>query len=342
MPSIMSLSWERTTLCALLTCLATSMKSSRPIRNGRILGRLLSICESYCSADSTFTSLMLSEPQEWSSSASGFILAFWKLHLDSWLWSMIHQKWQTFGTQQRRDDHSDTFRWTQLLPQCVQTILLGCTNTSYIIWCQTWPPPQHCNWCQLWWVWRTQTSHVCFVRLKPSGSMSRIQLCTSYILLLQFFHWCFHRTRSQLEDGSIIMCTDAFPAFLWAGNPPGCDFNEDNMLDRLFKGYLPLCVHSKFLSNDTVCHCQEIRLQSIYSSSKSCGLHPCNAILHDMITVEPEHITYTCILVSSVWTSGPRTAKGPRTRPGLDQFRTGLQSWSYPILKSISPGPLLF
>jgi len=47
-------------------------------------------------------------------------------------------------------------------------------------------------------------------------------------------------------------------------------------------------------------------------------------------------------VVASVWRSGPRTTKGPRTGPGPDHLRTGLQSWSYPILKSISPGPLLF
>jgi len=45
---------------------------------------------------------------------------------------------------------------------------------------------------------------------------------------------------------------------------------------------------------------------------------------------------------TSVQRTGPRTTKGLRTGPGLDHFRTGLQSWSYQILKSISPGPLLF
>ena len=35
--------------------------------------------------------------------------------------------------------------------------------------------------------------------------------------------------------------------------------------------------------------------------SKSCGLRPCNAVLHDMITVEPEHIAYTCVLVSGCY-----------------------------------------
>lgn len=158
-----------------------------------------------------------------------------------------------------------TFRWTQSLLQRVQMTLLGCANTSHIIQCQIWPPPQHCIWCHLWWVWRTRTLCICFVRSKPPGSTTRVQLCTLYILLTQFFYWCFHRTRSQLEDGSIIMCADAFPAFLWAGNPPGHNFNEDNMLDGLFKGYLLLHVRPKFLSNDTVCHCRKIRLQPIYS-----------------------------------------------------------------------------
>ena len=108
------------------------------------------------------------------------------------------------------------FRWMQSLLWCVQMTLLSCANTLHTIWCQIQPPPQHCVRCHLWWVWRTRTSHVCFVWLKPPGSTTRVQLCTLYILLMQFFYWCFHRTRSQLEDSSIIMCTDAFPAFLWA------------------------------------------------------------------------------------------------------------------------------
>lgn len=35
------------------------------------------------------------------------------------------------------------------------------------------------------------------------------------------------------------------PTFLWMGNPPGHDFNEDDMLNGLFRGYLPLQVHSE-------------------------------------------------------------------------------------------------
>ena len=54
------------------------------------------------------------------------------------------------------------------------------------------------------------------------------------------------------------------------------------------------------------------------------------------------HKHWSWSLTPSVWRSGPRTTKGPRTRPGPDHLRTGLQSWSYPILKGISPGPLLF
>ncbi|KIM55581.1 hypothetical protein SCLCIDRAFT_134426, partial [Scleroderma citrinum Foug A] len=100
------------------------------------------------------------------------------------------------------------------------------------------------------------------------------------------------RTRSQLEDGSIIMCADAFPAFLWAGNPPGHNFNEDNMLDGLFKGYLLLHVATHIFKGP-----------STALGSKSCRLRPCNAVLHDMVTVEPEHIAYTCVLSQNCMSS---------------------------------------
>jgi len=59
---------------------------------------------------------------------------------------------------------------------------------------------------------------------------------------LHFFLPIFYRVREKLRDGSIRMDAGMLLTFLWVGDPPGRDFNEDNMLNGLFKGYLLLRV----------------------------------------------------------------------------------------------------
>ena len=38
------------------------------------------------------------------------------------------------------------------------------------------------------------------------------------------------------------MDAGALPTFLWEGNPAGCNYDPDNMMEGLFKGYLPVRV----------------------------------------------------------------------------------------------------
>jgi len=42
------------------------------------------------------------------------------------------------------------------------------------------------------------------------------------------------------------MDSDALPAFLWEGNPPGHDYDPEDMTNGIFKGYLPVRVRSSF------------------------------------------------------------------------------------------------
>ncbi|KAG6369482.1 hypothetical protein JVT61DRAFT_14375 [Boletus reticuloceps] len=44
-------------------------------------------------------------------------------------------------------------------------------------------------------------------------------------------------TRQKLLNGKIKVTEDVFPAFIWAGEPPGVDFNDDSMLEGMFEGY---------------------------------------------------------------------------------------------------------
>ncbi|KAG1717853.1 hypothetical protein EDB19DRAFT_1651982 [Suillus lakei] len=38
--------------------------------------------------------------------------------------------------------------------------------------------------------------------------------------------------------GGILMTANDFPTFLWSGNPPGCDYDDEAMTEGLFQGYL--------------------------------------------------------------------------------------------------------
>ena len=42
------------------------------------------------------------------------------------------------------------------------------------------------------------------------------------------------------------MDADALPAFLWEGDPPGRNYNPEDMTDGIFKGYLPVRVCFSF------------------------------------------------------------------------------------------------
>jgi len=135
------------------------------------------------------------------------------------------------------------FRWISSWLQHIPTILLGCVNTSHFIWPRIRLSWHHHQWTagRVKWAWTTPFFRVCSAPLKPLGNMIAIPPCMGYISL-HFFLPIFYRVREQLWDGSIRMDAGMLPMFLWVGDPLGWDFNKDNMVNGLFKGYLLLCV----------------------------------------------------------------------------------------------------
>jgi hypothetical protein len=56
-----------------------------------------------------------------------------------------------------------------------------------------------------------------------------------------------YRAQKKLQSGKIKMTASALPAFLWAGDPPGEDYDDDNMFEGMFEGYLLERVSVMFL-----------------------------------------------------------------------------------------------
>ncbi|KAG2335689.1 hypothetical protein BDR05DRAFT_856723, partial [Suillus weaverae] len=89
-----------------------------------------------------------------------------------------------------------------------------------------------------------------------------------------------------IQCGKIKVTAFALPAFLWAGDPPGTDYNDNNMFEGMFEGYL-----------------LERTMRHIFTSPSSAyggetrATRTCNAALHDMTTVEAAHIAYGCLQV---------------------------------------------
>ncbi|KIJ58171.1 hypothetical protein HYDPIDRAFT_34427 [Hydnomerulius pinastri MD-312] len=91
-------------------------------------------------------------------------------------------------------------------------------------------------------------------------------------------------TRKKLESGELAFGAYSFPAVLWPGNPPGADYCEEKMEDGFFRGYLLVRVMRHiFLGPSTA------------MGHVSRATRTCNAVLHDMTMVEPEHIAYGCV-----------------------------------------------
>ncbi|KAG1799963.1 uncharacterized protein BJ212DRAFT_1204510, partial [Suillus subaureus] len=42
----------------------------------------------------------------------------------------------------------------------------------------------------------------------------------------------------DMQCGKINLTASTLPAFLWAGDPPGEDYDNDNMFEGMFDGYL--------------------------------------------------------------------------------------------------------
>ncbi|KAG2029847.1 hypothetical protein BDR03DRAFT_879757 [Suillus americanus] len=75
--------------------------------------------------------------------------------------------------------------------------------------------------------------------------------------------------------------------YLWEGMLPGEKYDEDSMTDGLFKGYFLVCIMRHIFTGP-----------STALGEDSHATWSCNASLHDMTAVQPEHIAYACIQVS--------------------------------------------
>ncbi|KAG1838089.1 hypothetical protein DFJ58DRAFT_846209 [Suillus subalutaceus] len=102
--------------------------------------------------------------------------------------------------------------------------------------------------------------------LFPVSHLAKFNRDPANVFSLRF---AFLRGQKKLASGGICMTANDFPAFLWSGKPPGCDYDDDTMIDSLLQGYL-----IERLGQD------------------SWVTQTCNAALHDMTTVEAEHIAY--------------------------------------------------
>lgn len=62
-------------------------------------------------------------------------------------------------------------------------------------------------------------------------------------------HSNFERALKNIQCGKVSLTASALPAFLWAGDPPGSNYDDDNMFQGMFEGYLLERV--RVLFNDT-------------------------------------------------------------------------------------------
>jgi hypothetical protein len=114
------------------------------------------------------------------------------------------------------------------------------------------------------------------------------------------------RARKKLASGKIQMTANDFPAFLWSGNPPGDEYDGDAMTQGLFRGYLLERVSHSLFTAHRVSHQPLAQVMRHIFTGPSTALgddsratRSCNAALHDMVSVEAEHIAYGCVQVSS-------------------------------------------
>lgn len=107
-----------------------------------------------------------------------------------------------------------------------------------------------------------------------------------------------------MQAGKIELTADAFPAFLWKGDPPGADYDPENMMDGFLEGFTLERVSTTTTYRSFVrisLYFQTMRHifmgPSTALGTQSRGTRPCNAILHDMTAVEAAHIAYGCVQV---------------------------------------------
>ncbi|KAG6370493.1 hypothetical protein JVT61DRAFT_11986 [Boletus reticuloceps] len=96
------------------------------------------------------------------------------------------------------------------------------------------------------------------------------------------------QARKDLTSGVMPMRSEDFPCLFWSGEMPGQDYNADNMLHGLFKSYFLVRVGRHIFLGPSSAFGGDTR------TTRSC-----NAVLHNMSTVQAEHVGYICIQVGS-------------------------------------------
>jgi hypothetical protein len=93
------------------------------------------------------------------------------------------------------------------------------------------------------------------------------------------------------------MDADNFPSLFWSGEHPGDDFDPNNILHGLFRGYMLVRVGRHIFLGPS----------HALGGDSARATRTCNAILHSMTTVEAEHLAYICVQVShipsSIWST---------------------------------------
>ncbi|KAG1792376.1 hypothetical protein EV424DRAFT_1280883, partial [Suillus variegatus] len=126
-----------------------------------------------------------------------------------------------------------------------------------------------------------------------NGTSSRSHLGVNHPVLASFlcpitaikdYHQDPAETWKKLANGQILMSAADFPAYLWEGTPLGESYDDDSMTDGLFKGYFLVCIMRHIFTGPSTALGEDSR-----------ATRSCNASLHDMTTVQPEHIAYACV-----------------------------------------------
>ncbi|KAG2127288.1 uncharacterized protein EDB93DRAFT_1109329 [Suillus bovinus] len=91
--------------------------------------------------------------------------------------------------------------------------------------------------------------------------------------------------RKRIQARSLKVTAALWPAYLYPGDSPGKDFDPDDIIEGLFRGYLLSRVAKHIFTSPS----------SALSAGVSNGTHPCNAKIHGMSTVEAEHIAYAAV-----------------------------------------------
>ncbi|KAG1852230.1 hypothetical protein F4604DRAFT_1592124, partial [Suillus subluteus] len=98
------------------------------------------------------------------------------------------------------------------------------------------------------------------------------------------------KVQAELQNGVIKIHSTVWPAFIYEGSPPGKDFDPDNVQEGFLKGY-----HLKRV----FCHIFTSPSSALTPDGEMNPVRGCNAKLHSMEKVEPEHIAYAFIQVGA-------------------------------------------